>query len=128
MYAVIKTGGKQYRVEQGARLEVERLGIQDDAEIKLTPVLVIDGDTVLATPDQLDGAQVTARVVGQVKGPKITGFTYRHKTRHRRRWGHRQGYDVLEITGISAGGTTTEQNEPAESTETSDSAESAEKE
>ena len=105
MYAVIKTGGKQYRVEPGARLEIERLGAADDAEISLTPVLVIDGETVLATPDQLDGAEVTARVVGQSKGPKIIGFTYRHKTRHRRRWGHRQGYDVVEITGITAGGT-----------------------
>jgi large subunit ribosomal protein L21 len=113
MYAVIKTGGKQYRVEPGARLEVERLGIDDDAEVTLTPVLVIDGETVLATPEQLDGAQVTARVVGHAKGAKITGFTYRHKTRHRRRWGHRQGYDVIEITGISAGATT----ESTESTE-----------
>ncbi|MGH9117117.1 MAG: 50S ribosomal protein L21 [Acidimicrobiales bacterium] len=104
MYAVIKTGGKQYRVEPGSRLEVERLGADDGAEVSLTPVLVIDGDTVLATPGQLDGAEVTARVVGQAKGKKITGFTYRHKTRHRRRWGHRQGYDVIEITGITAGG------------------------
>jgi large subunit ribosomal protein L21 len=104
MYAVIKTGGKQYRVEPGSKLQVERLGAGDGDEVNLTPVLVIDGDTVLATPDQLDGAEVTARVVGQAKGPKITGFTYRHKTRHRRRWGHRQGYDVVEITGISAGG------------------------
>jgi large subunit ribosomal protein L21 len=105
MYAVIKTGGKQYRVEPGATLHVERLGADEGAEISLIPVLVIDGDTVLATPEQLDGAEVTGRVVGQAKGPKITGFTYRHKTRHRRRWGHRQGFDVLEITGITAGGT-----------------------
>jgi large subunit ribosomal protein L21 len=111
MYAVIKTGGKQYRVEPGSRLQVERLGADDGAEISLTPVLVIDGETVLATPDQLDGAEVTARVVGAAKGPKITGFTYRHKTRHRRRWGHRQGFDVLEITGISAGGSTASSDE-----------------
>jgi large subunit ribosomal protein L21 len=121
MYAVIKTGGKQYRVEPGSRLQVERLGTGagdgdgESVEISLTPVLVIDGETVLATPDELDGAEVKAKVVGQAKGPKITGFTYRHKTRHRRRWGHRQGYDVLEITGISAGGSTstTDDVEPA---------------
>jgi large subunit ribosomal protein L21 len=107
MYAVIKTGGKQYRVEPGSQLQVERLGAGDGDELTLTPVLVVDGETVFATPDQLDGAEVTVRVVGQAKGPKITGFTYRHKTRHRRRWGHRQGYDVVEITGISAGGSTT---------------------
>jgi large subunit ribosomal protein L21 len=118
MYAVIKTGGKQYRVEPGEQLQVERLGADDGAEITLTPVLVVDGENVLATPDQLDGAEVTARVVGQAKGPKITGFTYRHKTRHRRRWGHRQGFDVLEIIGISAGGSsaTTDDAEPANDT------------
>jgi large subunit ribosomal protein L21 len=100
MYAVVKTGGKQYRVEQGQRLEVERL---DGDEVQLVPVLVVDGDSVLATPAQLEGASVTARVVGEAKGPKITGFTYKNKTNQRRRWGHRQRYSTIEITGISAG-------------------------
>lgn len=104
MYAVIKTGGKQYRVEPGARLEVERLGTDQGSEVSLTPVLVVDGGTVLATPAQLRGAAVTARVVGEAKGEKITGFTYRHKSRNRRRWGHRQKFDVVEITNIQAGG------------------------
>jgi len=66
MYAVIFTGGKQYRVEEGQRLDVERLGEAD--EVTLTPVLVVDGDTVLATPAQLAGASVSARVVGAAKG------------------------------------------------------------
>ena len=60
MYAVVKTGGKQYRVEQGQTLEVERLG-EPGSEVALQPVLVVDGDTVLATPDQLAGASVTAQ-------------------------------------------------------------------
>jgi large subunit ribosomal protein L21 len=77
MYAVVKTGGKQTRVAQGER--------------------------ILSTPDELAGATVAARVVGEAKGPKITGFTYKNKTRSRKRWGHRQGYDVVEITGISKG-------------------------
>lgn len=101
MYAVIQTGGKQYRVEQGQRLDVERLGDAD--EVTLTPVLVVDGDTVLATPAQLVGASVTARVVGETKGPKITGFTYKSKANERRRWGHRQKYATIEITGITKG-------------------------
>lgn len=101
MYAVIQTGGKQYRVEQGQRLAVERLGDVD--EVTLTPVLVVDGDTVLATPAQLAGASVTARVVGEAKGPKITGFTYKSKANERRRWGHRQKYATIEITGITKG-------------------------
>jgi len=64
MYAVISTGGKQYRVEQGQRVAVERVGPVDTA-LELTPILLVDGDTVLATPDQLQGARVTATVVDE---------------------------------------------------------------
>ena len=101
MYAVIRTGGKQYKVEAGEQLEVERLGLDDGSEVELAPVLVVDGETVLATPAQLDGAVVTARVVGATRGPKIDGFTYKAKARVRRRWGHRQKYTTIEITGIT---------------------------
>jgi len=100
MYAVIKTGGKQYRVEEGQRLDVERL---DGDEVELTPILVVDGDSVLATPDQLSGSSVAARVVGTAKGPKIDGFTYKNKSNNRRRWGHRQSYATIEITSIKKG-------------------------
>jgi large subunit ribosomal protein L21 len=103
MYAVIKSGGKQEKVETGQVVNLELLGAAVGDEVELTPVLVVDGDTVLATPSQLSGAKVTARVVEQVKGPKITGFTYKNKSNQRRRWGHRQRYDAVEITGISAG-------------------------
>jgi len=103
MYAVIKTGGKQERVEPGQVLQVEKLGQDVGAEVTLTPVLLVDGDTVLATPEQLAGATVTAKVVGEAKGPKITGFTYKNKTNQRKRWGHRQHYSAIEITGISKG-------------------------
>jgi len=101
MYAVIQTGGKQYRVEEGQRLDVERLGDAD--EVTLTPILVVDGDSVLATPAQLSGASVTARVVGETKGKKVIGFTYKNKANERRRWGHRQKYATIEITGIKKG-------------------------
>ena len=103
MYAVIRTGGKQYKVEAGERLEVERLGVDEGTDVKLTPILLVDGETVLATPAQLDGAVVTARVVGAVRGPKIDGFIYKPKSNNRRRYGHRQGLSVLEITGITKG-------------------------
>jgi large subunit ribosomal protein L21 len=103
MYAVIKTGGKQEKVEAGQVLEVEKLGKEIGDEVTLTPVLLVDGDTVLATRGQLEGASVTARVVGEAKGPKITGFTYKNKSNQRKRWGHRQHYDAIEITGISKG-------------------------
>ena len=101
MYAVIKTGGKQERVAEGQRLNVELLGSEDGADVSFTPVLLVDGDTVLATAEQLSGASVNARVVGEAKGPKITGFTYQAKARARRRWGHRQHYTLVEITGIT---------------------------
>ena len=101
MYAVIKTGGKQEKVEAGQILNVEKLGKAVGDEITLTPVLLVDGDTVLATPGQLSGATVTAQVVGEAKGPKINGFTYKRRTNQRRRFGHRQRYTVVEITKIS---------------------------
>jgi large subunit ribosomal protein L21 len=102
MYAVVKSGGKQYRVEEGQRLNVELVGAPE-SEVELAPVLLVDGDTVLATPDQLDGVTVSARVLEQVKGPKVNAFTYKSKTNNRRRWGHRQSYSAIEITGISRG-------------------------
>ena len=99
MYAVIATGGKQHRVAEGERLDVERLSADGD-ELSFTPVMVVDGENVV-TGEGLSGAQVTARVVGEAKGPKIRGFTYRAKARTRRRWGHRQKYTTIEVTGIS---------------------------
>ena len=102
MYAVIQTGGKQYRVEEGQQLEVEKLATEGaDSTVDLRPVLLVDGQDVLATPEQLASASVTARVVGEAKGPKITGFTYKNKSNQRRSWGHRQKYSTIEITGIT---------------------------
>ena len=103
MYAVIKSGGKQYKVEKGQQLDVELLGSDDDEKVELTPVLVVDGETVLAGPKALSKAKVTAKVVGEAKGPKVTGFTYKNKSNQRKRWGHRQRYSTIEITGISKG-------------------------
>ena len=100
MYAVIETGGKQYRVEEGQRLDVEKLA---GDEVLLRPVLLVDGEQVLATGSQLASASVNARVVGEAKGPKIRGFTYKNKSNQRRRWGHRQHYTTIEITAISKG-------------------------
>src|SRR5579875_645274 len=93
MYAVIATGGKQERVEAG---------IGD--EVRLRPVLVVDGETVVARPAALEQVVVTGRVVGEVAGPKVRGFVYKPKARARRRFGHRQRYHRVEITGIEGGG------------------------
>jgi large subunit ribosomal protein L21 len=102
MYAVISTGGKQYRVEQGQRLLVERLG-EINSDVELKPVMLVDGDSVLATPESLGNSKVTARVISDAKGPKIKAFTYKNKSNQRRRWGHRQKLAEIEITGIKKG-------------------------
>ncbi len=104
MYAVIRTGGKPERVAEGQRLRVELLGEPVGAEVTFEPVLVVDGETVLATPAQLAGASVTAQIVGEELGPKINALTYKNKTHQRRRWGHRQHYATVEILSISAAG------------------------
>jgi large subunit ribosomal protein L21 len=99
MYAVVATGGKQYRVEEGQKVRVERLG-EPGSDVELRPVLLVDGGEVLSTPEQLAGVQVSARVLDEVKGKKIDGFTYKPKTNQRRRYGHRQTLATIEITGI----------------------------
>ena len=104
MYAVIRTGGKQERVEEGQTLSVELLRASAGDELSFEPVLVVDGSTVVSGRDQLAKAKVSARVVGEEKGPKIRGFTYKPKTRARRSWGHRQRYTTVEITGITREG------------------------
>lgn len=100
MYAVIDTGGKQARVEVGETVEVELLRSAPGDEVELTPLLVVDGTRLVTDRAALSRARVAATVVGEAKGPKITGFTYKSKTRQRRRYGHRQRYTRLEITGI----------------------------
>ncbi len=103
MYAVIASGGKQHKVAEGQTVNVDLLDAEQGDDVALSPVLVVDGDAVLATPDELSGVSVTGRVVGTAKGPKINGFTYKKRTNKRRRFGHRQQYTVIEITSIAKG-------------------------
>jgi large subunit ribosomal protein L21 len=102
MYAVIATGGKQYRVEEGQTLKVERLG-DAGSNVDLRPVLLVDGNTVLSTPADLEKVSVKAKIVEETRGKKIDGFTYKPKTNQRRRYGHRQTLATIEITGIKRG-------------------------
>ena len=88
MYAVVATGGKQYKVEQGQVLEVERVGAIG-SDVDLRPVLVVDGSTVLSTPSDLEGTSVSAKVLDEVKGPKINAFTYKNASNNRRERGAR---------------------------------------
>jgi large subunit ribosomal protein L21 len=103
MYAVIRTGASQERVEEGQLVRVDLRPEEVGSTVTFTPVLLVDGDQVIAGPS-LSGAKVSATVVGASTGPKIRGLTYKPKTRQRRRWGHRQHYTTVEITGISPKG------------------------
>ena len=102
MYAVIASGGKQERVEVGSRVELELLPAAIGEEVQFAPVLLVDGDEVVSARGDLVGASVSGKVIGESKGPKIHGFTYKKKTRGRRHWGHRQHYAMVEITAIAA--------------------------
>ena len=100
MYAVIASGGKQEKVTEGQQVALELLDGEEGSEVSLRPVLVVDGDDVLAGP-ALAKASVTGRIIGTTKGPKINGFTYKRRTNQRRRYGHRQHYTLVEITSIA---------------------------
>lgn len=102
MYAVIKTGGKQYRVSEGDRLRVEKLDGDVGAELTFDDVLMLGGDKVAVGTPTVDGASVSARIVAQDKAKKVIVFKYKRRKGYRRKYGHRQPYTELEITGVSA--------------------------
>ena len=103
MYAVIKTGGKQYRVEVGSKLKVETLIAEAGSDIQLDQVLMVaDGETVSAGTPFLNQAKVSATVVGHGRHDKIRIFKMRRRKHYRKQQGHRQNYTEIQITGISA--------------------------
>jgi large subunit ribosomal protein L21 len=103
MYAIVRSGSRQYRVEEGATVVVPDLVAEPGTTVTLGEVLLIaDGDTVKAGAPLLDGASVTAEVVTQGKGPKIRVFRYKNKTRSRKLTGHRSPQATLRITKIEA--------------------------
>jgi large subunit ribosomal protein L21 len=106
VYAVIRTGGKQYKVKAGDVLDVERLAADDGAPVELVPLLVVDDDgNVTAGADELRRALVTATVVEQRRGAKIRVFTYKNKTGQQRHQGHRQSLTRLKVERIDLPGT-----------------------
>ncbi len=104
MYAIVKTGGKQYRVELGQSLLVERLPAEDGASVALQPLLYVDGETVVDSGDELAKVSVDARVVGHERGPKLRVVKFKPKRGYKRRNGHRQELTRLEVTGIKMSG------------------------
>jgi large subunit ribosomal protein L21 len=104
VYAVIRTGGKQYKVKVGDLIDVEKLGGDDGASLELEPLLLVDDDgNVTSAADDLARAKVTASVVDQHRGRKIRVFTYKNKTRQRRTLGHRQSLTRLKVETIDLG-------------------------
>ena len=102
MNAVIKTGGKQYRVSEGDKLNVETLAGEPGDEFELGEVLMIhDGDSVEVGKPTVEGAKVTAKVIEQGRGKKINIVKFKRRKHYRRQMGHRQNYTRVEITGIS---------------------------
>ena len=100
MYAIIKTGGKQYCVEEGKKISVEKIDAQVGEEVCFDEVLLVSGDETKVGQPTVAGAKVTAKVVEHGKGSKIRIFKYKAKSNYRRRQGHRQPYTVVEIEKI----------------------------
>ncbi|WP_045880039.1 50S ribosomal protein L21 [Pseudofrankia sp. DC12] len=100
MYAVVASGGKQHRVAVGDVVDVELLPGAPGAAVNLVPVLLIDGESVTTDKGALEAAEVTAEVVGVVKGPKIRIHKFKNKTGYHKRQGHRQKLTRLKVTGI----------------------------
>ncbi len=101
MYAIIRSGNKQYRVEKGDRIQVERLPQAAGEEVTFNEVLLAgDGDQYKTDKQALSGVAVTARVLGERKGRKVISFDYRNKHRRRTTHGHRQLVTDIEITDI----------------------------
>ena len=102
MYAIVKTGGKQYKVAEGDVISVEKLDAAPGAEIALSAILLVDGTAVTHEADKLATAKVTAEVVAQTKGPKIRIHKFKNKTGYHKRQGHRQKLTELRVTAISS--------------------------
>ena len=102
MYAIIKTGGKQYVVEEGKVISIEKLDVEEGAEVTFDEVLLVSGDDVKIGQPNVAGAKVTGKVLEQGKERKIRIFKYKAKSNYRRRQGHRQPFTQVVIEKIEA--------------------------
>lgn len=104
MYAVIKTGGKQYRVSQGDKLRIESLQAAEGESITIDDILMVgEGDNITIGSPMVANASVNATVLSHGRGKKVNIIKFRRRKHHRKQMGHRQNFTELEITGINAG-------------------------
>jgi len=103
MYAVIEMGGKQYRVEPEQILYVEKTGFEKGSEIDIKNVLLLENENKVSFGRPiLENVSIKAKILDDVRAPKIVGFKYKSKKNYRRRWGHRQNLQKIQITAITA--------------------------
>ncbi len=103
MYAVIATGGKQYKVSEGDVIQIEKLMAEEGSEVSFDNVLMVsEGEDVKIGAPYIDGCKVTAKVQSQMRGKKVEIIKFRRRKHHQKRTGHRQYLTQIEITGISA--------------------------
>ena len=102
MYAIVRSGGRQHKVAVGDVLEIDKIDDAAGSTVNLTPLLLVDGDTVTSDASQLGSASVTAEILGATKGPKIHILKFKNKTGYRKRQGHRQKYTQVLVTGIES--------------------------
>src|SRR5271155_51140 len=119
MYAIVKTGGKQYRVERGQRLLIERLAAEEGAGVALEPILYRSEEAVFDAAG-LANVKVTAKVIAHVRGEKLRVFKFKPKRGYKRRTGHRQELTQIEVTDIAAGAKTSRVKAAAKTPDTPD--------
>ncbi len=102
MYAIVKTGGKQYKVAAGDKLNIEKLDAEVGAEVSLDALMVVDGETVITDAEALAGYKVVAKVVEQFKGDKVFVVKFHKRKNYKRKNGHRQLQTRVEILSIAA--------------------------
>jgi large subunit ribosomal protein L21 len=100
VYAVVRAGGRQEKVEVGTIVTMDRIKADKDGNVQLTPVLLVDGDTITSDATSLAKVTVTAEVLNDLRGPKIVIQKFKNKTGYKKRQGHRQELTRVKITGI----------------------------
>lgn len=102
MYAIIETGGKQYRVEEGSVIDVELLGANDGEQVEFSALFIGEGDDHKVGAPHVEGAVVQAQILGEVKGDKVIAYKYRRRKDSAVKKGHRQRYTRVKVTAIKA--------------------------